>query len=465
MSLTRRQALGAAAMTTIGVASASCAPQQDADPRKIEPPAIDFGAEPLLNRERAIAEMERTGVDAIIAARPLNIYYLTNYHPQLSRMGFRQTDYAILKRNGDIKPILITGHFIFYLTGFEDVNRRHTDVRVFTGPAEAELYHAMGAEKYTADIIARPARAPTIHQHSALTDFQNSRLAAASELARQDILASAQNTLLATLKDLGLEGKTLAVDDLQVKAILEQAEFNAEQRDGDHLLRSIRLQRTAGELAIHRYAVNANAQAGLAAARTVREGASLRELRSAFATECAKRSLSPTFMVIDHINSSQYDAPLHEGQAFMIDCVSGFHGYLGDYGRTVFVGEPSPVMKRTTRTMSDVWDQIRDMLKPGVRYSEIRNAASEASRKSGIDAAILCTPHIVGLHHTDEPPEPDQPVFVKQDITLKEGMVLSVDLPVIDLGLGGSAHLEDLVLIAKDGPELLNDTGDRTILV
>jgi len=44
-------------------------------------------------------------------------------------------------------------------------------------------------------------------------------------------------------------------------------------------------------------------------------------------------------------------------------------------------------------------------------------------------------------------------------------MILSVDFPLLDTGLGGSAHLEDLILIGKDGPELLNDSTDRFILV
>ena len=44
-------------------------------------------------------------------------------------------------------------------------------------------------------------------------------------------------------------------------------------------------------------------------------------------------------------------------------------------------------------------------------------------------------------------------------------MVLSIDMPILDSGLGGSAHLEDLVLVGKDGPELLNSSDDRLIIV
>jgi Xaa-Pro aminopeptidase len=44
-------------------------------------------------------------------------------------------------------------------------------------------------------------------------------------------------------------------------------------------------------------------------------------------------------------------------------------------------------------------------------------------------------------------------------------MVLSVDCPVIDTGIGGSAHREDLVLITPTGFELLNEPGEELIIV
>jgi len=44
-------------------------------------------------------------------------------------------------------------------------------------------------------------------------------------------------------------------------------------------------------------------------------------------------------------------------------------------------------------------------------------------------------------------------------------MMLSVDLPVRQSGIGGSAHLEDLTLITRDGAVQINDIGDRTVIV
>ena len=44
-------------------------------------------------------------------------------------------------------------------------------------------------------------------------------------------------------------------------------------------------------------------------------------------------------------------------------------------------------------------------------------------------------------------------------------MIISVDMPVLNTGIGGSAHLEDLTLITKDGNEQINDIGERIIVV
>ena len=143
------------------------------------------------------------------------------------------------------------------------------------------------------------------------------------------------------------------------------------------------------------------------------------------------------------------------------------HGqhYHGDYGRTVCVGEPTGAIKRATDAIAQVWDDLLPQLKPGLRYSEIGALATQIFKKTNSEAALICNPHSVGLQHTDEPSVEGSTFFQKDDLELMDGMVISVDLPVIDLGLGGSAHLEDLVLISKDGATLLNSAENRVIIV
>lgn len=44
-------------------------------------------------------------------------------------------------------------------------------------------------------------------------------------------------------------------------------------------------------------------------------------------------------------------------------------------------------------------------------------------------------------------------------------MVLSVDCPVLNTGIGGSAHMEDLSLITADGAEPIHTITDPVVIV
>ena len=80
--------------------------------------------------------------------------------------------------------------------------------------------------------------------------------------------------------------------------------------------------------------------------------------------------------------------------------------------------------------------------------------------------SVPFTPHSIGLSHTDEPgPGGSSTFWTKDNIVLEENMVLSIDMPIKASGIGGSAHLEDLTLITKDGAVQINDIGDRSFMV
>jgi hypothetical protein len=44
-------------------------------------------------------------------------------------------------------------------------------------------------------------------------------------------------------------------------------------------------------------------------------------------------------------------------------------------------------------------------------------------------------------------------------------MVISVDCPVLDTGIGGSAHCEDLMLITEHGAECIHSEHEAVIVV
>jgi Xaa-Pro aminopeptidase len=50
-------------------------------------------------------------------------------------------------------------------------------------------------------------------------------------------------------------------------------------------------------------------------------------------------------------------------------------------------------------------------------------------------------------------------------LVLEEGTVFSVDCPVLESGLGGTIHLEDLMLIRRDGAEPQHTIPESVIVV
>ena len=44
-------------------------------------------------------------------------------------------------------------------------------------------------------------------------------------------------------------------------------------------------------------------------------------------------------------------------------------------------------------------------------------------------------------------------------------MILSIDCPVMETGVGGSAHLEDLTLITQGGAEPIHPTAAAALIV
>ncbi len=418
----------------------------------------------LVNRARAQRLMADQGIGALICSDPVNIYYLTNYSPLLSKMGIHGMSYAILPADPLAKPILVCGQFIFYLAGTERTNTDLIDVRLFTSPAEEAQVFANQHLLKQLETEGYPGFLPVLHDAHDLPDHQASRRETAGRYL-EEVHATAEAALVSAAKDLGLNGMRVAVDQKRTADLLEAAELPVVYRDGHRLLQAIRLQKTDTELELARFAANQNALAGREMARAVRDGASFAEMRQTYAMACATRGLTPTFLVIDGVVPETAPGTVQEGRSFLIDCVSEHQGYHGDYGRTICVGEPTAQMKKATDALSNVWDELLPQLKPGLRYSQIQTLASEAFKKNPSDAALLCNPHSVGLRHTDEPGREGVAHWLKDDLELVENMVLSVDLPMIESGLGGTAHLEDLVLITKDGAELLNDGGDHVIIV
>ena len=465
MSISRRTMLKG--LTAAGVTAATACSNSRPNQQVKSMSTIAVPAEPtelLLNHAHAIEVMEKEKVDLILCGDPLNIYYVTNQYTVQAKIGMDGLAYASLSASALKKPKYIGGRLTYYFDAPPSTVTNQIDFRYYSTPAEAEAFEKLETAEEMVAAAATPGYMPRQHDEYPETLLESSR----RKLVEADIAemnANADAAVLAEILEADLPNKTIAVDDLRLRMLIEKSGVDVRIVDGERLLRRIRTVKTASEMELMRYAALANSEAGLLAAQSIRAGATFRDARLEFWKYAGERMCNAKYLMLDTHTPDLADGEFFEGRSFLIDCVSVFQGYHGDYGRTVCIGEPNRKMQSIIDTLSNVWDRVLEQLRPGYAFADIYALCTKLFDESKVDTKFAVNPHLIGLHHSDDPSAKDFSYYQKENIVLQENMVLSVDMPVLGTGMGGSAHLEDLVVITKDGAELLNDTNNRFIIV
>ena len=417
---------------------------------------------PLFNRERAEKVLKEESLAGLIVAEPLNVFHLTGYWPQLGKMGFAAPSMALLSADPKKPVALVMPQFLHYYV-YADAH--------FCGDVEPWLYTHRAVSGTAIEGDYDESATGALHVYRDKGDVPmgelelHRRAAVEAATQRHGVSAEREFAMVKAARALDMTGGRIGVDHMAIMAMLESSPLSAVAVPADNTLRKIRLVKSPREIELMRLAAQANAEAALAAVGTVREGATTQELRAAFFSEAAARGNAGVFMAIDRMITEVADFEFSDGAAFFVDCVSSGWHYHGDFARTIFLGEPAAAMRDATRAMHIGWEAIRERLRPGLRYSEIPPIGQKAVRAAGLDFDIPFSPHSVGLTHTDEPGQHGRPYWVKDDLMLEPGMILSVDCPVLNTGIGGSAHMEDLSLITADGAEPIHTITDPVIIV
>lgn len=449
--------VGSLAAPALAPALAAAALAKPSTPPRAGPPSLAFLREgPLVNVARAREYMARAGIDALVTMHPANVFYLSGHWPQLDRMGLANTAIAILPRDPARPPALVMHGFLYYYTHSDESPASERLVFTYTQPA-------VGPEG-SAEPLAAPSNAYTALDESLVTPREKRRRAALGAVRSNS--AGPDWALTKALRELRLDGDvTLGVDDPDLALMLGARGLPARVLAGENTLRRIRLVKSPREIELMRMAARNNVEAAMAAATRARAAGTSRNLRADFFAEAARRGNSAVFMVIDGSSSEVMDADLVEGQSFAIDCVSSLRFYHGDFARTVFIGEPAARMKAVTTATLRAWRDIQSSLRAGLRFADIQRIGRDSLRQQGAQINISFTPHSCGLFHTDHPyPTVREPQAVEA-LVLEEGMIISVDCPLGNTGAGGSSHLEDLMLIHKDGAEAIHDVPANVIVV
>lgn len=411
---------------------------------------------PLFNREHAARVLAESDLDALLISNPVSIYHLTGISPVTNRMFPRPFEaYALLMADPRQPVRILLNDFTYYYLASDERPGTWLETRLYSSPAAVD----------DGSTSPQKAAAPTMLRLGPNADLSKDEMRRRDEIAAMTstITASAELGLTAMLRDAGLAGKRVASDSFVANLHAERAGLQIDFADPARPLGLIRRIKSLIEIDLMRHAASTNAEAAVAAAQEVRAGASLADLRSAYFSEAAQRGGDPTFMAIDRATSTRYDRQLRDGQAFLIDGVSGFNGYHGDFGRTVFLGEPDRKMAAVVAEMAKSWQAIRAKMLVGSTYGDLIEAGQDALRRSSHDIFVRFGVHSIGLWHSDDPSGQSGEQYF--GTRLEPGMVLSVDCPLFDEGIGGSAHYEDLTLITNEGPVALNPAFPAALMI
>ncbi len=141
------------------------------------------------------------------------------------------------------------------------------------------------------------------------------------------------------------------------------------------------------------------------------------------------------------------ERPVRAGDVVGVGAGPEVGGYFAELERTLFVGSPEPRALELFDRMLRLREAALEVMKPGVRVSEVDAAVRRRARELGVENLLRHhTGHGLGLEG-HEPPFLD----VGYQGELREGMVVSVEPGIYVPGLGGFRH-SDTVLISRDGP-------------
>jgi Xaa-Pro aminopeptidase len=419
-----------------------------------------------VNKARAYAVMDELGLDGLIALRPHNVYYLTNTVPTLLAFRAEYPALATFPKDPTQPSFLISSLGNSWETSNGD--REVPNVITFTGAKNWQDYINASPEKLREEPIsngsamgkANVAKGVTLTKREEGWKRANETLGPASA-------ATPEWALVHALKQSGLMRGRIAVDDMRVAYLLQKIGIDSVTLvPGDNIFRKIRHVKTDSEIDLMRVAQRATQESAVAAAHALEEGMIYEDFRQRFFAEASARGTDPSFILFGVTQGLLPDGVVKRGRSYMIDCSSHFKMYNGDFARTVSIGEPSAEAMRYFKAQQIGREEAFSIIKEGVPFRKVEQVAREAMLKAGLpnDFQVTSVLHSVGLEHGDDPYRMDVPFPVMDDHVLAANMVVTLDLPYLQIGWG-SGHNEDLLRITKTGYEILNDPKEPMIIV
>ncbi len=166
---------------------------------------------------------------------------------------------------------------------------------------------------------------------------------------------------------------------------------------------------------------------------------------------------------------------IQDGDIVGIDCGVELDGWCGDSATTVMVGSVKSEITRLCEATQHVLELAIENIQPGRKWSQIAGLMQSYAEQAGLSVVRDFVGHGIGQRMHEDPKVPNfvSPDLRRNDIELREGMVLAIE-PMCNLGnkdvmtladgwtvrtVDGlpSAHYEHTVAVTANGAEVLTN--------
>ncbi|OBZ14965.1 peptidase M24 [Bacillus sp. FJAT-27264] len=384
----------------------------------------------IANRSRAAAYMERHGLSALIATTPENVAYTIG--SQLRATNWSMQIYAVMPRNPEQRPCII-------------IPTNRLGVIAQMGISGADLY--VYSDFFVEGSIAGKPSTPDIDLFYDL-------------LQNTPSYATPFAALEAALTQLGIKGQPVGVDEMRMAPDIYSKLTELLPSGGTFpaygLFRQIRGVKTEAEIALLKKAAALNEQAESELIAMIAAGVHEAEIAQHYRLSAVKGGAVPAMTAVGAGPRSalplieNYFHTIAPGDLVRFDLCLQLGGYWADTGRTAVLGEPTEWQQNHFQYVKTGWERALDMIRPGVKASEVFEAALTTVQKEGIPHyRRQHVGHAIGLELYD-----GITLSPGDHSVLEKGMVLCVEVPYYELGAGGF-QIEDTVVVTEDGFEFI----------
>jgi len=387
-----------------------------------------------LNKERARQVMQRAGVDAILAASPSNVFYVSDYYSTGMQMGCGTQGYVFLPLDGE--PALMAPL------------------------SEADLVAESGT--WIRDIYWYGCLKVNASKNSEVSEITRRIIEATKAEAEQ----TPCDSLVIAVTGKGFAKKTIAVDSHGINPMrwenIRRNLPDAKIVDGSKLLEEIRAVKTIEEVEMIKKATEIAEKSMEDVLEIAQQGIMELDMSRMFSYSVAEDGGRVTK---DHIGFGERSAypnpipttlPLAKGDLIRMSLGATWAHYNGEVTRTAALGKVSPEVEKRLKIVIDAQEAAFDAAKPGNTIGDVYVAAQKELERGVVKECSMSLGHCIGVDCTERPW-----IGPGDKTMLEEGMVLNVDMPFLDLGWGG-IEMEDTVLVTKKGLRFLNNT-ERTL--